>query len=445
MGQVGARPASPLTLLGEYAQALRLLLDGQEVTVSGRYVRLDRVRLDWPPEPGTPAHRRCRPEDPRAGRPARRRHHHRLRGVRDGAPGTRWRRGEPAGRDGCTDAGRHPPPRGDRARCGAATGRGARSVGPHRRRSRPGVAGDAPTVADAVRRLAALGATTVVVQPTEDEPDLEGLVKFVGQDVEVGAGSLRAARSRTPSATSTAGPASSTPWSGRSRTVSRPPGTSTSHVAPVSSEPAQRLVAIAAAHAPSRTSATSPTPRSCTRRAMCGPIGRTSSTLVPCSGLRTATGAAVRSMASRSTCSGSATTVCGLPRSTVRAGRGRRRRGARGRRSRRARRSPRHRGARDRGRRRTLTVEADPLCPGAGADRELVGRLEALAPQEGGEDARPVPAHLRHAAVGVAVVHEPAGAIHPGPTSGSSTRSLGTTRMTPSPPTPVRRSARAIA
>ena len=54
MGQVGARAASPLTLLREYAQALRLLLDGEEVTVSGRYVTLDRVRLDWPPEPGTP-------------------------------------------------------------------------------------------------------------------------------------------------------------------------------------------------------------------------------------------------------------------------------------------------------------------------------------------------------------------------------------------------------
>ena len=54
MGQVGARAASPLTLLREYAEALRLLLDGHEVTVSGRYVSLDRVRLDWPPEPGTP-------------------------------------------------------------------------------------------------------------------------------------------------------------------------------------------------------------------------------------------------------------------------------------------------------------------------------------------------------------------------------------------------------
>ena len=46
-----------------------------------------------------------------------------------------------------------------------------------------GVAGAATAVADAVRRLAALGATTVVVQPTEDEPDLQALVRFVGEDV----------------------------------------------------------------------------------------------------------------------------------------------------------------------------------------------------------------------------------------------------------------------
>ena len=46
-----------------------------------------------------------------------------------------------------------------------------------------GVAGDARTVADAVRRLAASGATSVVLQPTEDEPDLSGFVEFVGRDV----------------------------------------------------------------------------------------------------------------------------------------------------------------------------------------------------------------------------------------------------------------------
>ncbi len=45
------------------------------------------------------------------------------------------------------------------------------------------VAGDAAAVAAAVRRLADAGATTVVVQPTEDEPDLAGLVAFLAEQV----------------------------------------------------------------------------------------------------------------------------------------------------------------------------------------------------------------------------------------------------------------------
>lgn len=49
MGQVGARAASPLTLLREYGTALRRLLDGEEVTTEGRYVHLDAVQLRWPP------------------------------------------------------------------------------------------------------------------------------------------------------------------------------------------------------------------------------------------------------------------------------------------------------------------------------------------------------------------------------------------------------------
>ncbi|WP_206051820.1 LLM class flavin-dependent oxidoreductase [Nocardioides ferulae] len=50
MAQVGAAVESPLTLLREHTTAVRDLLSGQEVTMEGRYVRLDRVRLDWPPQ-----------------------------------------------------------------------------------------------------------------------------------------------------------------------------------------------------------------------------------------------------------------------------------------------------------------------------------------------------------------------------------------------------------
>lgn len=51
MHQVGAAVESPVTLLREYAIALRALLHGEEVSTEGRYVRLDKVALDWPPSP----------------------------------------------------------------------------------------------------------------------------------------------------------------------------------------------------------------------------------------------------------------------------------------------------------------------------------------------------------------------------------------------------------
>lgn len=49
MGQAGVRAESPLTLLREYATALRRLLDGEAVTTTGRYVTLRDVQLRWPP------------------------------------------------------------------------------------------------------------------------------------------------------------------------------------------------------------------------------------------------------------------------------------------------------------------------------------------------------------------------------------------------------------
>lgn len=49
MEQVGARVESPMTLLREHTSAVTALLAGERVTVSGRYVHLDDVALDWPP------------------------------------------------------------------------------------------------------------------------------------------------------------------------------------------------------------------------------------------------------------------------------------------------------------------------------------------------------------------------------------------------------------
>lgn len=49
MQQIGARVASPLTLLREQLPAVRALLAGDTVSVQGCYVTLRDVALDWPP------------------------------------------------------------------------------------------------------------------------------------------------------------------------------------------------------------------------------------------------------------------------------------------------------------------------------------------------------------------------------------------------------------
>lgn len=54
MEQMGVRPSSPLGALEEVMVAVRRLLDGETVTVSGEYVRLTDVALDQPPSPRPP-------------------------------------------------------------------------------------------------------------------------------------------------------------------------------------------------------------------------------------------------------------------------------------------------------------------------------------------------------------------------------------------------------
>ena len=46
------------------------------------------------------------------------------------------------------------------------------------------MAGDAQQIADSIQRLAGAGITSVVIQPTEDEPDLEGFIHFLGAQVK---------------------------------------------------------------------------------------------------------------------------------------------------------------------------------------------------------------------------------------------------------------------
>ena len=185
MAQVGARAESPLTLMREYLGALRALLRGEEVTSRGRYVTLDRVALGWPPLTAAP--------------------------VLAGASGPKSLRltGECA--DGTILTAGTTPDGVRRARLLIDEGRSAAGrTDPHdlvvnlhtatgpdaatRLRAELhhwygkddpelGVAGDGATVAEAVRRLADAGAGTVVLQPTPDEPDPEGFVRFAAQEV----------------------------------------------------------------------------------------------------------------------------------------------------------------------------------------------------------------------------------------------------------------------
>ncbi|GGQ65490.1 oxidoreductase [Streptomyces griseorubens] len=186
MGQVGARAGSPLTLLREHLTVLRALLAGETVTTKGRYVALDGVTLDWPP-PG--------PVDVLAGGMGPRT----VRLTGEAADGTILTADTPADgvrqacaliREGRVAAGRDPDGHRVVVYLLTATGAGARErleaelvAEGHAADADLGVAGDAHAVADAVRRLAEAGADTVVLQPTGDEPDPEGFVRFAAEDV----------------------------------------------------------------------------------------------------------------------------------------------------------------------------------------------------------------------------------------------------------------------
>ncbi len=54
MAQIGAKASSPVAALGETADAVRRLLHGEEVTMDGRHVHLEHVRLVFPPDQPPP-------------------------------------------------------------------------------------------------------------------------------------------------------------------------------------------------------------------------------------------------------------------------------------------------------------------------------------------------------------------------------------------------------
>jgi alkanesulfonate monooxygenase SsuD/methylene tetrahydromethanopterin reductase-like flavin-dependent oxidoreductase (luciferase family) len=181
IGQAGARVSSPLTLLEEYVFAVRRLLAGERVSVEGRYVRLDEVALDWPPTAVPPL--MLGGKGPKSLAQAARLGD----GVLLGAALS-----DDEIRETCELITRHRPQPGHPIQVPliAATGPGAqaRVDAEVPRWSKPadlgiGAAGDAAAIAEVVRRLAGFGVTSVTIQPTEDEPDLEGFVDFLGREV----------------------------------------------------------------------------------------------------------------------------------------------------------------------------------------------------------------------------------------------------------------------
>src|SRR5262245_51537759 len=177
MEQVCAKPASPLTLLREYATALRSLLAGERLTVDGRYVRLTDVALDWPPASTPAVHAAA--SGPRT-----------LRLSGEIADGTVLTGGSSPDdvraavaqiNEGRTAAGRTDPHRitvylpvaigPDAAEQLRANAENFGEVDLF------GAGGDAAAVADAVRALAAAGATAIILQPMLDA-DPEFFVQF---------------------------------------------------------------------------------------------------------------------------------------------------------------------------------------------------------------------------------------------------------------------------
>jgi 5,10-methylenetetrahydromethanopterin reductase len=178
MQMVGAAVASPLTLLREYAVALRELLAGNRVTVDGRYVRLDGVELDHPPKQPLPV--QVGAAGPKT-----------LRLAGEVGDGTVLALGFTA--DGIlqacettreTGGARHPvaapvmAATGDRARQRLDSELAAYGMQPGL-----GVAGGPDDLAEAFGQLARGGLTSVIAQPTGDDPDLDGLVRILGSNV----------------------------------------------------------------------------------------------------------------------------------------------------------------------------------------------------------------------------------------------------------------------
>jgi alkanesulfonate monooxygenase SsuD/methylene tetrahydromethanopterin reductase-like flavin-dependent oxidoreductase (luciferase family) len=152
MDQVGARAASPMGLLREWVTATRALLHAETVTVAGDYVRLDNVRLDWPPADVPPL----------------------LVGAR--GQKTLALAGEIA--DGVVLDADVSSPDGVRRAVAASAAQRPHEVVVYVPVEPGATAGE---VAQAISEYADAGATTVVMQPAPDDPDVDATIRLTGE------------------------------------------------------------------------------------------------------------------------------------------------------------------------------------------------------------------------------------------------------------------------
>ena len=179
MGQIGARVASPLTLMTEALPTLRALLNGETVTIDGRYVQLDEVALDWPPASAPPL--LAAGEGPKT-----------LALAGQLADGTvipsQWGLERFAAGAAATRAGA-----GDRATEHGVSVFLLTAFGDDRSRHDADLRADLPEadrivalgspeeVAETVADYLEAGASTVVLQPASTEPDLDGFAAGAGE------------------------------------------------------------------------------------------------------------------------------------------------------------------------------------------------------------------------------------------------------------------------
>ena len=180
MGQAGARVGSPLTLLTEYLQALRGLLNGERLTTAGRYVKLDDVALGLPPRTAPPVFSAA--TGPRTLRVSAQFADGTIidsSSTPDGLRATREAIGQARAAAGL--AGPHPVV----VYLLTVTGPGAaRRLAATGLTGTAAVAGGAAEVAAAVRLWAGAGADKVVLYPDAANEDPVGFVRFAAERVQ---------------------------------------------------------------------------------------------------------------------------------------------------------------------------------------------------------------------------------------------------------------------